>query len=209
MKEKLAFYFKKYPAFSYAATIALFILLEGLYSFCTVRKPDPVACPAFNDPNYDLWFPYQLNQKLRFTSNLGKKDSLTIGHASKSDAFTGNGSCNAFAQFWSVENNTTGNALNINYYYDQNGNSLNVTLIDFTTFGSLNANGFTPSSHTGSTSSQLSTITLNNKTFSNIIQVQRDTVNYKQNGVYKFWMARNIGFVGFERYPTLERSVLD
>ena len=209
MKQWLDFYFKKYPALSQAGILALFLLVEGLYSFCTVPKQDPVACPAFNDPNYDAWFPYQLNQKLRFTSDLGRKDSMTIAMAMKSDAFTGNGSCHANAQILSAEISPMGNTLLVNYYYDGNRKSLNLTLIDYSTFGDLNANGFSPGSNNGSTSSQFSSITINNKTFTSVVQVQRDTVNFKPTGVYKFWIARNIGFVGFERFPSLERSVID
>src|SRR5688500_12629800 len=199
MKRKLTLYFKNHPAMSYAGTLVLFMLIEGLYSFCSIR-PRPIDCPPFSDANYKAWFPYQQGQKLYFSSSLGKRDSVTM-QVYQSPAYTGSGSCETNARTWSGEPGTFGPKVDLQYYNYPGGNSLNITFLDWNTNATLQDNTITPVNSIGSTGTLVPSITINGKTFSNVVQLQRDTVTQKNAGPYKLWIAKGTGFVGYELFP--------
>src|SRR5947208_17180817 len=113
MQQAIRSFFKKHLALNIFGLAVLFILIDGLYSFCS--KPKMVNCPAFDDTNFDNWFPYQPSQKLYFTSSQNKHDTVTIGGITKSPSYQGTaGSCDMNAQITSREIGITTNKLYIN-----------------------------------------------------------------------------------------------
>jgi hypothetical protein len=54
MKNKLNSVINRYPSAVFLSIFVTFVTIESLFSFCTT-----VECPAFNDENYDAWFPYE------------------------------------------------------------------------------------------------------------------------------------------------------
>lgn len=50
MKRRLILYVEKTPARRFGGAIFIFLLIEGLFSFCFK------TCPAFSDAAFDAWF---------------------------------------------------------------------------------------------------------------------------------------------------------
>ncbi len=57
------------------------------------------------------------------------------------------------------------------------------------------------------TGSFTSAVALNGKMFNEVLQLQRDTGSIKRVGIYKIWLSKQNGLIGYEHYPTLERWV--
>jgi hypothetical protein len=206
MHQAIRSFFKKHLALNIFCLAVLFILIDGLYSFCS--KPKTVNCPAFDDTNFDSWFPYQSPQKLYFSSSRNKHDTITIGSVTKSPSHQGTaGSCDMNAQITSQEGGTTTNKLYINYTKFSGTNNLNLVLYDFQINGSLTETSYTPPSFGTEKSELLTNAVINGKTFANVVQIQLDTTIMKQQSIYKIWLSKQTGLVGYERYPTLEQFV--
>ena len=47
-------------------------------------------------------------------------------------------------------------------------------------------------------------LTLNNRTFTNVMEATGDTLNTKEPGVYKIYFVQGEGLVGYSIYPTLQ-----
>jgi hypothetical protein len=204
MKRWISSFFRKHPALNFAGIVALFILIEGLYSFCS--KGSKIDCPAFDDVTFDNWFPYQPNQIINFSSSLNNKDALTIASVQKSGKYIGYGSCNKSAQVVSKEQWNGALKLYVDFFDFGSTDGLNLSFYDFTTGGNLQENSYEP--NLGSQKSDfLSNIIINGRSFSNVIQIQVDTNVIKQEGVYKIWLSKQKGLVGYERYPSLEQFV--
>lgn len=205
MKKRISSYFRKYPALGYAATLVFFILVEGLYSFCTYPRARPIDCPGFNDPNYDAWFQYQEGQTIRFLSSQGRKDSVTLVRAFKSPAYTGTGSCDASAQVRSAEIFDFNAKLDLSYHYGNYGNMLYLTVLGFNANTYLQADNLVPVPGSIASGTFQNSATINGKTFSNVVLLQRDTTTaYKPTGAYKIWLAKGMGVVGYEMYSNRE-----
>jgi hypothetical protein len=215
MKQRFRSFFKKHPTANLIGLSVLFVLIEALYSFCSVDKTpeeDSKLCPAFSDANFDAWFPYSHNQKLFFTSSLGAKDTLTIGTVEKSpDTYTAVSlSCSSNASVRSVDlNSSSSNGFTINYlkFDNEPRNHLNLFLYDFLLADAwLKETDIVPAPTLKH--QFLVNATINGKAFANVIEVMRDTAVKKDAGVYKIWLSKQTGLVGYERYPALERFVI-
>ncbi len=56
-------------------------------------------------------------------------------------------------------------------------------------------------------SAYFNSLTLNGKNFSNVQLIEKDTTGFKTPGLYKIWLAKNTGAIGYEEYPSLTRWV--
>jgi hypothetical protein len=204
MKRRISSFFRKHPALNFAGIIALFILIEGLYSFCS--KGSKIDCPAFDDVSFDNWFPYQPNQILNFSSSLNNNDVVTIERVQKSGEYTGYGSCETSAQVVSKEQWNGALKLYINFMDLGSEDALTLSFYNFNTSGTLLENNYVPQS-SGQESDFLANTVINGRSFSNVFQVQVDTNVIKQEGVYKIWLSKQAGLIGYERYPSLEQFV--
>jgi len=202
MKRQLTLFFKRFPAYSFAGTFFIFILIEGLFSFCT-----KTTCPDFSNAAYDSWFPYESNQALYFKTATGEPDTITIASTYRSDQHTtygGAANCNSWANISSYVTNTTPRLyIYMNQYSD--GNALSIQLNDFSiTEARLSDDNITVTA-IGDSSFLRSSAVIAGKTFNNVVQLQKDTALIKTAGVYKVWIAKGAGLVGYENYPTLEQ----
>lgn len=211
MLEAINRFFKKHPKLSYVGLAALLILVEVGFSFCSKKK-----CGGFADANFDNWFPYKEGQTLYFLSNRNDRDTfsgLTIDKSVPYETGGGysRGSCDMDAQ---IKNNQyiSPNRFNIEYHkFLETTNTdyiiLNLKDVQFYTMG-INDSGlivknFSPSENLKTT--YYYTYNLNGTNYSKIQVVETDTTTSKTNAVYKIWLAKNVGIVGYESYPSLER----
>jgi len=205
MKQQISSFFKRHLAFNVLGLAVLFISIEGIYSFCS--KPKAINCPEFNDATFDAWFPYQPSQPLHFTSSLQHKDSLTIASVSKNTPYSGSGDCEMSAQIVSQQLWNTTNRLFIDYHdIGSTTGLLFLSLDNFQVNGNLQQSSFTPQD-THVKSSFAATTVIGGHSFSNVIEIYLDTTVFHQEGVYKVWLSRQTGLVGYERYPTQEQFV--
>jgi hypothetical protein len=198
--------FKQHRARRLFVSIALFILIEGSFSFCS-----KTTCPAFADAAFDSWFPYQVNQALFFTSATTEKDTITISSTYRSPEHKEYGraiNCNAWTSVSSFVTATTPRFY-ITYNISPEGNSLSVQLNDFRVSEATLSEEQITVTDNSAISSMLSGVVIAGKTFGSVMQLQRDTTAIKSAGIYKMWFSKGIGLVGYEQYPTLEQWAKD
>lgn len=202
MKQKLNLFFKRYPAFGFVVPVLLFIGIEGLFSFCS-----KVTCPAFSDPHFDKWFPYRPGQSFIFLSSRNNRDTLKAGRVEKSEAYDTYGTRSKCSMDAAVTLEQYGVArFYVRYAKHDYGNFTNVYFDEFRLSGkTLLERGLEVDSPVSASFS--SNVVLDGKNFNEVLQLQRDTGSVKQTGIYKIWISKYVGLVGYERYPTLERWV--
>ena len=66
-----------------AFSIAILIIILIYGNSC---GPKYVQCPAYNNPNFNAWFPYHLGQAVAFTTATGGADTILIDSVSQSPA---------------------------------------------------------------------------------------------------------------------------
>jgi hypothetical protein len=194
-------FFKQHGARRLFVSIALFIFIEGSFSFCS-----KTTCPAFADGAFDSWFPYQENQALLFTS-AAEKDTITISSTYRSPEHKEYGravNCNAWTSVSSFVTATTPRFY-INYNTYPDGNSLSVQLNDFRVSDATLSEEQITVTDNSAVGSLLSGVVIAGKSFGSVVQLQRDTTIIKSAGIYKMWFSKGMGLVGYEQYPTLEQ----
>lgn len=206
MKQRISCFFKRRPALSFSGTTFLFIVIEGLFSFCS-----RTTCPAFADATFDQWFPYKAGQTVYFTSTTNRKDTLTINFNDRSGEHEIYGRPDRCDSWASVSSLFTPAALRFDVYLNKytTGNALSVTLNDFRlTNAALDEQQITTTDSTVS-SRLLTNFVINGKTFPQVVQLQRDTIAIKTEGIYKIWLSKGTGLAGYESYPAHEQWVKD
>lgn len=211
MLEAINRFFKKHPKLSYVGLAVFLILVEVGFSFCSKKK-----CGGFADANFDNWFPYKEGQTLYFLSNKNDRDTFSGLTVTKSQPFeTGGGysrgECSSNAE---IRNGlyTSPDYLNISYSkFEESGSSnyLNFVIKNsgFIAFG-LNDSGFVVNNYGSKPpikTTYYDTYNFNGTNYNKLQIVETDTTASKTNAVYKIWLAKNVGIVGYESYPTLER----
>jgi hypothetical protein len=195
-------FFRKQSLRRLSACLFFFILIEGLFSFCS-----KTTCPAFADAMFDSWFPYTANQAIVFTAANGTKDTITVSDIYRSPEQQQYGrpaDCNAYA---SVASYVTPTALRfyINYDTYAAGNSLSIQLNDFWIGGATLSEQQITVADSSARSSLLTSVVIAGKTFGPVVQLQRDTTAVKTAGFYKMWFSKGAGLVGYEHYPSLQQ----
>ena len=113
-----------------------------------------------------------------------------------------------------VKNNLYGspNYLYLEYYKSlELGNIDYATLIlkdvQFQTLG-LNDSGLVINNYLSSNklkATYYDTYNFNGTNYNTLQVIETDTTTSKKNTIYKIWLAKNEGIVGYESYPSLER----
>lgn len=204
-------FFKKHPKLSYVSLAVFLVLVEVGFSYCSKKK-----CGGFVDANFDNWFPYKEGQTLYFLSNRNDRDTfsgLTIDKSAPYETGGGysRGSCDMDVQ---IQNNqyVSPNRFNLEYHKflevtDVDYLILNFKDVQFYAMG-INDSGlvaikFSPSEKLKTT--YYDTYNFNGTNYNKLQVVESDTATTKTNAVYKIWLAKNVGIVGYESYPSLER----
>lgn len=202
MKQRITAVFKRAPVLSFGGAVFLFILIEGFTTSCS-----KTTCPAFADAAFDSWFPYQPDQMILFTSATSERDTIGISSTYRSvehKQYGGSESCNAWASVSSFVTPTTPQFY-INYNTYPDGNALSIQLNEFSvSSATLSEQQITVTDNSASSVS-LTSVVIAGKTVGPVIQLQRDTTNIKSAGVYRIWLSKGVGLVGYEHYPSLEQ----
>jgi len=67
-------------------TLSIMLIVSATI-FCSSCGPKYVQCPAYNNPNFNAWFPYHLGQAIAFTTAAGGADTILIDSVSQTAAF--------------------------------------------------------------------------------------------------------------------------
>lgn len=197
---------KSFVAILLTLLLAVFLLSCGACS----KKLD---CPGYKDDTLDSWFPYKNNQQLIFLSSINISDTSTLRNTETTAPYQATGGafspvyCDARKVFRSVEQDSlkqskivveleaSGSSRVVNftigrnafYIYDLKSNGL----------GQINTNGryLVPE--------QKAAVTINNRTFYNVIEATGDTATSKLPGIYKLYYRQGEGLVGYSLYPSL------
>jgi hypothetical protein len=208
------------------AAAAFFILCLGYISGCTLCSTKKVACNGFDDPFFSQWFPYSQYSRLLFKNPVTQDTfSYTISNVYTSGAYeaTSGGfnnytrSCNASKELRSDNNGTADGYVDIYYsineFFDngpvQKSMSISFKNSSWNT-GEIGASGFTsiPDSSASIITSNTNVPFENGFTYPLLLTLTNDTVVNKTSLVYRLFVAKNVGIVGFETYPSKQKWVI-
>ena len=167
-------------------------------------------CPAFADPVYDQWFPYLQGQIIRFKNAGGLENSITIDRMDKTPDYKyydGGGSCAPKVTVRSSQGNSSSIPFQLEYGKGAIYNSMYIELKTIV----VNANGIkdtglviTPSAFNRFNRTEFfSTYTLNGINYTNVQVITRDTFADKAVDIYKIIIAKKMGILAFEEFPSL------
>lgn len=72
-------------------------------------------------------------------------------------------------------------------------------------FDSVNENGLIPETNQSNLKfSSYNNLALNGTTFSNVQAIEKDTVNLPKGAIYKIWIAKNKGLIGYQYFGKSE-----
>lgn len=190
--------------------LPLLSLLLFLYACgeCSRR----IDCPGFSDDTLTRLFPYSDNQRLVFRSDTGSTLTFTVKNTRTSEPYQARGgfsgplNCSEEKVFESAEQDTTlrqplfsvylqsGNYQSVDVRINRNSFYFN----DFsdTAFKIVSVGGFrvVPIFQ--------SSVSVGNRTFTNVTVAQRDTTGEKRTGAYRLFYTRAEGIVGYTDYPS-------
>jgi hypothetical protein len=209
MYHKLNLFFEKKPFLSFILLAGLLACLEGAFSFCS-----KIHCAGFTDAEFDSWFPYAQGKTVYFKSGNNDIDSLYNLSVFKTAASTtsggfGGGKCDAplatiqsvyvdsATLFFMLSYNTFGGS-GSNNILNLNVNQFLVTGINITDSGIVISPTLNPVQ-----SSFYSSLTIEGNNYNNVQVIQTDTTGLAANSVYKIWLAKNIGLLAYQEYPSL------
>ena len=188
--------FRKYPAVLFMVLCLLFIGIEAIFSFCSEKKD--IVCPTFSNINYDQWFPYATNQSFRFQSPSNSDSLKIIAVSKKSD-------CSDLAYITS----DSSNLLSI-HAYGSVGNDVTFKFRGIEILrGAIKDTGLVMNND-GQNQAFLeyqNTVVLNGLTFQNAELIYVDTILNKTD-VFKIWLAKDKGIVGYQKRLGNELFVL-
>lgn len=208
--------------------ICLCLIVPALYfSGCTVCSTKKVTCPAFDDPHFSAWFPYDDGTTLVF-KNIITADtfSYTISQKSLSESYeitTGgfrtspDQQCIATAYLVSTgQSNTGSDALRIHYDVSKDAGIYRLELIFNNVSwraGEIKDNTIEPATLNdyGETTAvtKIPDIFFDNGVrYADMIILTNDTSINKTERAYKLFIAKNTGIVGCEMFPSKQKWVI-
>lgn len=208
MKDSITQFFRRHPLLSTGITILIFVFVQAIFSFCSKK-----TCPAFESKPFNNWFPYAKGQTLLFISNKGNQDTLKIVTRYSSAAYMYGGiysrprECRPDGR---IVSQPLDNGLPFLLISAENVETLEVDLtikqfrllaVDLSDSGLV----LTPESGLNHTSAFLDRYVFEGRTYNNVQTITRDTSSVKNSGIYKIWLSKSNGIIGYEDYPTLER----
>ena len=205
MKKTIHTFFNKHPKLSVIAIALIFGVAQVAFSFCS-----DTICPAFNDKNFDQWFPYKKGQQFIFSNGI-QKDTITIAEVTRSEESRRSGgfgspACSPYVIVNSVETGP------VNYYKLAlwgNDNYYRINVYDFS-IDYLNSSdsGLIAAASPAGYNAHLRFEYPRNSSFNGVLYqkleiISRDTTSIKSAGIYKIWLAPNKGVIAYEEYPGL------
>jgi hypothetical protein len=192
--------------------LGLWMIIPGI--FCGKHGGVEIYdCPAFQDSFYDQWFPYANSQAIRFRTSRGVETTMLIDRVDKTPDYKyytpGGGSCNPKVTIRSSDVNSSSIHFMLEYSLADQANNLNISLKTIVIQGQnikdTGINQLTGASLRFNRFQFLSSFIINGKTYPNVQIISRDTVQDKADDIYKLIIAKQVGILAFEEYPSLER----
>jgi hypothetical protein len=209
MRHKLNLFFEKKPVLSFILLALLLACLQGSVSFCSKKN-----CAAFSNANFDSWFPYRQGQTVYYATINNEVDSLVNITIYKSPASTSSGgfssrACVVSASVQSQYIDSADPYLHLNYIIDD-GSATNTVQLNINQFF-VSGTNITDSGITINAaismypvqSSFYNSLTIEGKNYSDVQMILRDTAGLAANSVCKIWIAKNIGLLAYQEYPSL------
>lgn len=204
--------FMKTKIFLFCVSLCLLFFLSSCGN-CSKK----IDCPGFNDSLLTALFPYTNNQQLVFKSiNSIEQAVYTLMNTTTTQPYQAIGGpgrlpyCDAKKIFVSDEKDSTRqSAFTVTLFDDDfkravifiHGNDIEFQNFSDTDFKTVTING-------PEASVQLATsLTLGNRTFTNLVLATRDTTPGKVTGIYKIYYTKTEGLVGYAEYPSLKTWV--
>jgi hypothetical protein len=174
-----------------------------------------IDCPGFSDTQMLQWFPYTNNQQLVFQSNLNEQQVYSLKNTFTTDPYQqGSGyrtpACSTEKTFQSLQTDSsnrslfsisfetstsTGNVLSRWVYLRLKNNQINFQNLTNTGFGQVTINSRV------SDLQHFSTLTIGNKTYSDVISARIDTSSHPP-GIYQVYFSINKGLLGYADYTS-------
>ena len=202
---------------------ALLFIICIVYLGCTTCSTKKITCPAFDEPAFAKWFPYNDTTRM-FYKNLVTSDTFTYAISMKNISGTyetsvgGNASntCNASAYFASSNySNSLSGAFSITYNIN-NQQSVKSLDLHFNnadwTAGEIFENSFNVSLDYGGGIAKIDSaqnmLFDNGITYQRVVILTNDTSFKKTDRAYKLFIAKNIGIIGCEMFPSKQKWVI-
>ena len=203
----------------------LFIICLAYLSGCTTCSTKKITCPAFDEPAFTKWFPYNDSSRMVY-KDLVTADTFTYAVSMKNISGTyetsiggvenANNPCNASAYFASSNyNNSPAGAFSITYNIN-NQQSVKSLDLHFNnsdwTAGEIFENSFGVSLDYGGEVAKIDSaqnlLFDNGITYQQVVILTNDTVSNKIERAYKLFIAKNIGIIGCEMFPSKQKWVI-
>ena len=204
----------------------LFIICFVYISGCTTCSTKKITCPAFNEPAFDKWFPYNDSSWVVYKNSV-TADTFSYAVSMKSisgtyETTTGgylnaNPACDASAYFASSNyNNSPFGTIGISYTIN-NWQSVKSLEVHFNNAdwlaGEIFESSFNVSVNNGSgifakVDSAQNFLFDNGITYQQVVILTNDTVSNKVERAYKLFIAKNVGIIGCEMFPSKQKWMI-
>jgi len=197
-----------------------------LFISCTLCTGKKITCPAFNEPAFAKWFPYEQNQRIHFSNSITADTfsySVSILSLSASYETTTGGVENinhgcgssAFIASSNYDNSPYG-AMSITYSITESPANKSLSLhfnnadwdaAEITETGIATPDNF--GTHGITTIEAIQNLLFDNGVnYQQVMILTTDTVTNKTDRAYKLFIAKNIGIIGCEMFPSRQKWVI-
>jgi hypothetical protein len=178
-------------------------------------------CPGFDSPELSGWFSYGNTNLLVFQNSTGQRDTIHLNHLETTAPYSTSGNrrfCSAVRQLESTDRMPNGDVkMAVRLTKSENSgyftNSALITLHNYMPVMVQNATGNSLGSIRFNNSASMNVqylpvINLGGRSFNDAVVASRDTGTDKSAGIYKIYIAKNQGVVGYEELPARSLFVL-
>jgi hypothetical protein len=178
-------------------------------------------CPGFDSPELSGWFPYSNSNLMIYQNNTGQRDTVHLNLWEMTAPYSTSGSsrfCSAQRHLESTERMPNGDlkmAIRLNKS-ENSGNFTNSALITLHNYVAVEFQNATSTSlgearfnySTSMAIQYVPVLNIGSRSFNDAAIVSRDTNTNKSAGIYKLYIAKNQGIVGYEEIPSRSLFVL-
>jgi hypothetical protein len=178
-------------------------------------------CPGFDSPELSGWFSYANSNLLIYQNNTGQRDTVHLNLWETTMPYSASGTsryCSANRHLESTDRMPNGDLkMAVRMTKSENsGNFTNSALITIHNYMPVDFQNVTTTSlgtakfnySTAMTIQYVPVLNIGTRTFNDGAIVSRDTATDKSTGIYKLFIAKNQGVVGYEELPARSLFVL-
>jgi hypothetical protein len=199
--------------------IIVFTIFATQLIACTLCSTKKVTCSAFDNSSFQAWFPYNTNSYQIF-KNTQTQDTVgfqftAIDYSQAYEIQTGGygnrvGACNKSASVYATAGDRY---INVQYFIDSvfnqpNANQqLNIAINNSQFYAEeINSQEIKTSiSNNTSVAVNNTAVLLNNIFCEKLCTITSDTLNSKLDRIYKVFISKGKGIIGYEHYPSLHQ----